>query len=287
MNKYIAFILALCMMLSLCACGGTSTQPAAPEAETTVEEPAAPANRLEEILAAGKIVMATSPDYPPYEFEDLTKSGQDAYVGADIEMAKYIADSLGVELEIKAMSFDAVLASITEGTADIALAGLTDKEERRSAMDFSTPYYVEVGQIMIVKTENKDLYSSLDDFANLNIAVQNGSFPMAAVETCYPDATITPVVQVTDGLLMVKEGKVDAMCLTYASACSYTENDEGLFMYPDPLESHAGGSIVVAVVKDEPELLAAINEITTEINEANKFTQWLEEANILKSELGL
>ena len=72
-------------------------------------------NRLEQIKQAGKIVFVTSPDYAPYEFIDLDKMGQgdDQYVGADIELAKYIAQELGVELEIHPMDFDSVLASKT------------------------------------------------------------------------------------------------------------------------------------------------------------------------------
>ena len=62
-------------------------------------------------MKAGKIVVCTSPDYAPYEFEDPTKEGQDKYVGADMELARYIADKLGVELEITAMDFDACIAA--------------------------------------------------------------------------------------------------------------------------------------------------------------------------------
>ena len=57
---------------------------------------AAPQNKLEEIQQKGKLVMAVSPDFPPFEFIDNTKSGIDQYVGADIELGKYIAEQLGV-----------------------------------------------------------------------------------------------------------------------------------------------------------------------------------------------
>ena len=67
-------------------------------------------NRLEKILESGKLVLATSPDFAPLEFEDLS-SGEAQYVGSDIELAKYIAEKLGVELEISAMDFSAVQAA--------------------------------------------------------------------------------------------------------------------------------------------------------------------------------
>lgn len=68
--------------------------------------------------------LVISPDYAPYEFIDLEKMGQgdEQYVGSDIELAKYIADSLGVELVIQPMDFDSVLAAVSEGKCDIAIS---------------------------------------------------------------------------------------------------------------------------------------------------------------------
>ena len=86
-------------------------------------------NRLEKIKESGKLVLATSPDFAPLEFEDLS-SGEAQYVGSDIELAKYIAEKLGVELEISAMDFSAVQAAIPSGQADIAISGFARTEER-------------------------------------------------------------------------------------------------------------------------------------------------------------
>ena len=85
-------------------------------------------NRLEKILESGKLVLATSPDFAPLEFEDLS-SGEAQYVGSDIELAKYIAEKLGVELEISAMDFSAVQAAIPSGQADIAISGFARSVE--------------------------------------------------------------------------------------------------------------------------------------------------------------
>ena len=60
-------------------------------------------NRLDKIKESGKLVLATSPDFAPLEFEDLS-SGEKKYVGSDIELAKYIAEKLGVELQVSAMT---------------------------------------------------------------------------------------------------------------------------------------------------------------------------------------
>ena len=74
------------------------------------DAPAQDVSSLEKIKAAGKIILGTSADYPPYEFHALI-DGKDTIVGFDIELAKEIAKDLGVELEIKDMSFDGLLAA--------------------------------------------------------------------------------------------------------------------------------------------------------------------------------
>ena len=79
MKKIVAMLLALVLCMTLCA--------------SALAE-----SRLDKILAAGEIHMATSPDFAPLEFIDDSKTGQDMYVGCDIELAKYIAEGLGVKL---------------------------------------------------------------------------------------------------------------------------------------------------------------------------------------------
>ena len=59
---------------------------------------------LDKIQERGELIVGTSPDFPPNEFIDSTKTGQAQYVGSDIELAKYIAKKMGVKLTIKAAS---------------------------------------------------------------------------------------------------------------------------------------------------------------------------------------
>ncbi len=74
--------------------------------------------------------MATSADYPPYEFHKVV-NGKDEIVGFDIEIAKEIAKQLGVELEIKDIKFDGLLAALQGGTVDMVISGMTPTEERK------------------------------------------------------------------------------------------------------------------------------------------------------------
>lgn len=111
------------MVLSLAACGSSSSSapaPASSAAEASPapapEAPAAPeeAGRLAEIKAAGKIILGTSADYPPFEFHTEI-NGVDTIAGFDVSLAQKVADGLGVELEIVDMSFDNLLISPEQG----------------------------------------------------------------------------------------------------------------------------------------------------------------------------
>lgn len=115
MKKIFSLVLAMFMMLSLVGCNKNQN--------TTVDE-------LGKIKKAGKIVLGTSADYPPYEFHKVI-DGKDEIVGFDIEIAKQIAKDLGVELEIKDMKFDGLLAALQAGKIDFIVSGMTPTEERK------------------------------------------------------------------------------------------------------------------------------------------------------------
>ncbi|MBF0845594.1 transporter substrate-binding domain-containing protein, partial [Streptococcus danieliae] len=127
----------------------------------------------EAIQAKGKLVVATSPDYAPFEFQTLI-DGKNQVVGADISLAQDIADELGVDLEVSAMSFDNVLTSISSGKADLALAGLSKTPEREEVVTFSDSYY-ENGRVLLVRSEDKAALKSLDNFKGKKIAAQKGT----------------------------------------------------------------------------------------------------------------
>ena len=85
--------------------------------------------------------MGTSPDFAPWEFKDVS-SGTTEYVGADVELAKYIAEKLGVELEIKPMEFSAIQQAVTSGNIDMGISGFAYTDERAEAMGLSERYNV-------------------------------------------------------------------------------------------------------------------------------------------------
>ena len=245
-------------------------------------------NRLEKILESGKLVLATSPDFAPLEFEDLS-SGEAQYVGSDIELAKYIAEKLGVELEISAMDFSAVQAAIPSGQADIAISGFAKTEERAQNMELSTPFNIteDGGQTVLVLKGEGANYTAAEDFSGLQIGAQNGSLQYNLVSEQLPDdVEIVPVGSLNDGVLMLETGKIDALASDLSNAELLLESHDGIETTDFMFEYSSEGN-VAAVKKGETELIEAVNEIIEEVNELGLYDQWKEEATELAKSLGL
>ena len=301
MKKITAAALAGMMVLNLAGCSGsaakTETTKAAEATEAAGSEAADSASaaseetagaeasgRLKAIKDAGVLKVATSPDYAPYEFEDITKSGQDKYVGADMELAKYIADKLGVKLEIEAMAFDACLAAVGEGRVDMTICGMVPKEERKATMDFTDVYYNDGNQVVLVLKENEEKYKTLADFAGQSVAAQNGTLQFDLVTEQIQDAKCEVVSAVTDGIMMLKTGKVAGIALASVAA------DNCLANYPELVQceqmfDYTSLGVVAGVVKNEPEFLAELNKIVKEVSDSQIYYQWIEEASTLANQI--
>lgn len=133
-----------------------------------------------------QFVVATNAAFAPFEYMD-----GDNYLGVDMEIAALIAEELGQELVIMNMDFDAVCLSVGQQKCDIAMAGLTVREDRKEHVDFTTSYY-NASQKLIVKGDDTtfDACETVDDIvAILNtydnttkIGVQTGTTGQFYVE---------------------------------------------------------------------------------------------------------
>lgn len=305
MKKMMMVLLAGTMAMSLMACAGTKTTtdttaapPVAGDAAQTGDAGqtanAAPAGdtapageltgRLKSIKESGVLKVATSPDYPPYEFEDITKSGQDKYVGADIELSKYLAEKLGVKLQLEPMVFDACMAAVSEGRVDLAICGMVPKEERKNAMDFTDVYFNDGDQLVVILKTEAETYKTLADFSGQSVAAQNGSLQYDLVTGQIPDAKCEPIGPITDGIMMLKTGKVEGIALASVAANNYVANFPELVVCEEKFEYTSLG-VVAGVPKNEPEFLAKLNELVKEVEESGIYYQWIEEATALSNEI--
>ena len=169
------------------------------------------------------LVLGTSPDYPPYEF--FADAAMTEYAGIDVEVAKYIAESMGMELQIESMNFDNLVTSLSNGDFDMVLAACEYTEERALACDFSDPYYTDLPPVILVKASNADKYKTVDDInqASVIIGAQKNTTKAMAAADMFPEAANGMVLESLVPTLVteLKNGTIDLLVLDGNVGLSY------------------------------------------------------------------
>ncbi len=181
-----------------------------------------------------QLVVATNAAFEPFEYTE-----GDKYLGIDMEIAALLAEKLGKELVINNMDFDSVCLSVGQHQCDIAMAGLTVKEDRKEYVNFSDSYYA-ASQRIIVNGDDKtfDDCKSLDDVVAIleamtsetKIGFQNGTTGQFYVEGDedwgFDGLAVTPVGY-KNGSLAVQDlinGNIDYVIIDSAPAACITES---------------------------------------------------------------
>lgn len=301
MKKLLCMLLALSMVFALCACGSSTEDAAteeapaedaaateAPAEEAAEEEVDYSAMSLDELKAVlttvteGTLTVATSPDFAPYEFYAIGEDGTPQLAGFDIALAGYIADYLGLELEVVPVDFDGVLNELAAGNVDLGMAGLSPDPTRMDAMDFSDIYY-QGGQSFVTVQDKVDLFPDLESANNpeYSIGAQNGSIQMDLANEYTPDADIISLVKVTDIIAELMGDKLDGAFIETAVAENYAVSYPELAVILDVPYDVEGSS--VGVVKGNEALLAGVNMAIAAAIEDGSMDTFVAEANELST----
>ena len=105
----------------------------------------------------GKFTVATSPDFAPYEFYAIGEDGVPSLAGFDMSLAQYIADFLGLELEVIPMDFDGTIMEVQNKNVDAGMAGYSPAPERAEVMEFSSVYYTGGQSFVTTKANSRAL----------------------------------------------------------------------------------------------------------------------------------
>lgn len=259
MKKILALAATVLAGLTLAACSSTSSQSA-----------------LDKIKEKGTLVVATSPDYAPFEFQALV-DGKNEVVGADIMLAQKIADELGVKLEVSAMSFDNVLSSVQNGKADIAIAGLSYSEERAKVFDFSESYY-QISDVLLIKKDSADSLTSIDAMSGKTLAVQKGSTQESYAQENISQANLISLTLMGEAVNELKSGKVDAILMDSPVAAGYVSQNSDLAVASVEFPTIDENSKVIALPKGSAELKTAIDKVIAEVKASGEFDTFLEKA---------
>lgn len=245
-------------------------------------------DRLAAVLEKGKLVVGLSPDFAPLEFRDLSADGM-VYAGSDVALAQYIAEALGVELELRAMDFHAVTTAVTTGAVDLGISGLSWTRERAQGMELSHLYNVpdHRSQGILVRADEAAAYNTASDFSGKIIAVQSGAVQEALVEAQLPhDARRQPVSSLGEAVIMLEAGKVDAVAVDYDNGRMFSLNNPGLSLCGFWFQADNQG-YTIGAQKGQTALIGRVNEILAQVNRQGLYPQWKDEAIALAHSLGL
>ncbi|MDU4883548.1 transporter substrate-binding domain-containing protein [uncultured Clostridium sp.] len=240
---------------------------------------------LATIQEKGKVVVGMSADYAPYEFHYINENGQDVIGGFDVDIANEIANSLGVELVIQEMDFDALVAALPAGKIDLVVSGMNPTEERAKVVDFSEIYYNSQHGIL-VRSEDVDKYKTFADLEGAKVGAQLGSTQEQIARSEVPNADLQLLNNVNNLILELKAGKVDAVIMEKPVAEMAVKSNPELAVGTPIYEDKTGGN-AVGMAKNNPELLAKINEVIKELNETGKMDEYIVKANELAGSVNI
>lgn len=228
-------------------------------------------------VTPGKLTVATSPDYAPYEFYALDEAGNPTLAGFDMALAQYIADELELELEVVPMSFNGILGEMAAGTADLAIAGLSPDPDREEAMEFSDVYY-EGKQGFLTLESKLDQFGSLADTNDpaFSIGVQTGAIQAELAQQFSPDADIVSLTKVTDIIAELVLEKLDGAYVEYDVAEAYKANYPQLAILCEvPYEAEGN---IIGVQKGNAALLEGVNQALNKCVSEGTFAQYVAQA---------
>lgn len=267
-KKMLAVLMSVCMVAAMAGCGKSGDASGKASGVETV--------------TAGKLTVATSPDFAPYEFYAIGEDGTPTLAGFDMAIASYIADYMGLELEVIPMDFDGVLSELATGNVDLGLAGLSPDPTRADAMDFSDIYY-QGGQSLVTVADKADSIKSFDDVnkPEISVGAQIGSIQMDLANANTPNADIVALPKVTDLISELIGGKMDAAFIETAVAESYKTNYPELTLVLDVPYDVAGSA--VGIKKGNEALKNAVNEAIAAAIKDGFMDKFVAEANELAS----
>ena len=233
MKKMIALVLVLVMAAAfLTACGGSGVA-------------------LADVQKAGKLVIATSPDFPP--FENL-ENGE--VVGIEIDIMNLICDQMGVDLVIEQMDFESVIPGIQAGKFDSGVSGITVTEDRKKNVDFSDPYFL-ASQAIVVTPDSAITCKA--DLTGKKISVQTGT---TAEEYCMDEGyEVLAFTANNDAASALTSGKVDAWVVDNEVAVALAA-EQGLVVLDEAMTSEP---YAFAFPKGSDTLVAEFNKILNQL----------------------
>ena len=233
------------------------------------------------------LTVAMSPDFAPMEFVDTSKTGQDQFVGFDITLANYIAQELGLTLEIKPMSFDACQTAVQLGSVDMSISGFSWTAEREENYLLSD-YYIagdnETQQSVITVKAKEGTMTTAESFSGLKIGAQAASLQEKLVQEALIPAGAEMVTykSIDDAVLALQTGKIDALAVAHGNGEAIISNNPDIAFTGYDFEVDPKYENNVCLLnKNSTELLQKVNAALAKALAAGVYDGWYNDAKAL------
>jgi polar amino acid transport system substrate-binding protein len=221
---------------------------------------------LATIEERGTLIVGTSADYPPFEAVD--EAGN--FVGFDMDLIREIGNRMGLNVEIKDMAFDVLIASVQEGKIDTTIAAIQYTPERDEAVDFSVPYNY-IFDSFLVAADSDIVIEQAADIAPYMIGVQTGTTHESWVLKNLVEPGLMSEDQLfryertEQGALDLEAGRIDVLFINADPARELAET-MGVKVALTTRETVQGGQSI-AIPEGELGLKAALDAIITQMHE--------------------
>ena len=226
--------------------------------------------------------VAMSPDFAPMEFLDDSKTGQDRFVGFDVELARYLADGLGMELQIVSMSFEACQDAVAEGDVDMAISGFSWLPQREERFNLSDPYHAgnnSASQVLLVRKADAARFTDARQLAGHWVGAQAASLQEWLISEQLPEARALAFDDLDAGVELLRSGMVDALAVAEGNASAILSSEEGfaLAKFRFTLRAELQDNLIL-MKKGDDQLTAAVNDLLRKAEEAGYYPQWYAQA---------
>jgi ABC-type amino acid transport substrate-binding protein len=235
--RWILAMLLAVLALGAAACGGDDEEeePAGGGGEQTAQE-FDPSTLPGQIQEKGEITIGVKYDVPPFGFQNPQT---DQVEGFDVDLGRAVAEALGVEPKFIEAISDNRIPFLQDGTADLILSTMTINAERAQEIEFSDPYYIASGRILVKKDSP---IQGLEDLAGRRVCTALGSTYEETIREQAPKADLRLVDSYSECLELIQNEAVDAVSTDDVILTGMIIQDDTLKMVGDELTTEPYGA---------------------------------------------
>ncbi len=276
LRRMLALLMALMMILSLGAAAMAEE-----DTITLTDEDVAALSYLNGQLRVGMECAYAPNNWQESEASDTNvpiENVPGAYAeGYDVQIARIIADQLGLELVVVKMDWDGLIEALNQGQIDAIIAGMADTESRKEAINFTSPYHETVYALMVNAGTPYENATSLADFNGASVLGQKDTALDWTIDQIEGVNHLTAVASVPDMIARLQQGTCDAIVINLENAPGYLASNPNFVVISFPegegLDPGFKGACV-GLRKSDEALLSLADAVLATIDQEQRDELW-------------